>query len=140
MKRIIASTFLFLFIISSVALASPVPYNFMSATDYKADQQNITLIDVRSPGSRSENKSEAEGEIWINPYKTKPLDNFVDSHDKNKAYAVYCSCYDDNYAIRAAQILTKKGFTNVKVIKGGWVALHDANVKFVPTNQIGKDD
>lgn len=132
MKKIISSTFLVLLLISSIALASPVSYSYISAEEYKTNQQNITLIDVRSPGSRAENKGEVKGEIWINPYKTKPLDDFVASHDKDKAYAVYCSCYDDNYAIRTAQILTKKGFTNVKVIKGGWVALHDAKVDFIP--------
>jgi rhodanese-related sulfurtransferase len=62
---------------------------------------------------------EVPGEIWINPYKTKALEDFVANNDKEKAYVVYCSCLDDGYAIRTAQILTKRGFTNVKVLKNG---------------------
>lgn len=132
--RKIFFTFLAIFMFNSVALANPIPFSYISATDYAANQQNITLIDVRSAGSREENKGEVKGEVWIDPYKAKPLNDFVANYDKNKAYAVFCSCYDDNYAIRTAQILTKKGFTNVRVVKGGWVALHDAHVKFIPIN------
>lgn len=131
-KSVIILISLFILAISSVAMANPVPYSFMSAADYKANQESVTLIDVRSPSSRSYSNVEIKGEIWINPYKTKPLEDFISTHDKNKSYAVYCSCTDDNYAIRAAQILTKRGFTNMAVIKGGLVALHNADVKLIP--------
>lgn len=131
MKRLLFSICLTIFLFGSTAFASPVHYSYISATDYAAHQKTITLIDVRSAGSIEENKGTVKGEIWIDPTKTKPLEDFIANHDKDAAYAVYCSCYDDNYAIRATQILTKRGFTNIKVVKGGWVALHDAGVKFI---------
>lgn len=107
-----------LIVISSVSYANPVPYSFISLEDYQSSK-TIQIVDVRSEQSRLKSGMEVSGEIWINPYKTKALEDFIANNDKSKSYVVYCSCLDDNYAIRTAQILTKRGFSDVKVLKNG---------------------
>ena len=116
--RIILLFTFFALLISSVSYANPVPYSSMDVSEYQA-AKDIQIVDVRSPQSRERSGLEVKGEIWINPYTTKALEDFVANNDKTKAYAVYCSCTNDNYAIRTVQILTKRGFTNVKVLKNG---------------------
>lgn len=94
-----------------------VEYSFMTIKEYLKAPEAVQVIDVRSEQSRERSKKEVPGEIWINPYKKKPLDDFIAQQDKSKAYMIYCSCPDDGYSIRAAQILFQNGFTNVKVLK-----------------------
>ncbi len=107
-----------LLMISSVSYANPVPYSYITLEEYQS-ADNITLVDVRSVQSRARSGMEVKGEVWINPFTTKALEDFIATHDKDKAYAVFCSCPADEYSIRTAQILSKRGFTNVKVFKDG---------------------
>ena len=94
-----------------------IEYHFMTLKEYLKDPSAVQVIDVRSEKSRENNKKEVPGEIWIDPYKKKPLDDFIAQQDKEKAYMIYCSCPDDGYSIRAAQILFQNGFVHVKVLK-----------------------
>ena len=106
--------------ITSVGQAQPeaqIEYSFITLKEYLKAPDAVQVIDVRSEQSRQRSGKEVAGEIWINPYKKKPLDDFIAQQDKSKAYMIYCSCPDDGYSIRAAQILFQNGFTNVKVLK-----------------------
>lgn len=94
-----------------------IEYSFIALKEYLKAPDAVQVIDVRSEQSRQQSGKEVAGEIWINPYKKKPLDDFIAQQDKSKAYMIYCSCPDDGYSIRAAQILFQNGFTNVKVLK-----------------------
>lgn len=125
MKSLSHLTLLVLAIMLSISIASTgqsqqkeqIEYSFMTLKEYLKAPEAIQVIDVRSEQSRERSKKEVPGEIWINPYKKKPLDDFIAQQDKSKAYMIYCSCPDDGYSIRAAQILFQNGFTNVKVLK-----------------------
>ena len=98
----------FVLSIACIASAEQIPYSFMTA---------VQVVDVRSTQSRARSGKEVPGEIWIDPYKRKPLTEFINTQDKDKAYMIYCSCPDDGYSIRAAQILIDNGFAHVKVLK-----------------------
>lgn len=122
---------LLLTLFTGTIYASPIPYEFITVDQYQQSQDKITLIDVRSVMSRDRSKLEVQDEIWINPYKEKALEDFISTQDKDKPYVIYCSCTNDNYSIRTAQILTKRGFTNVKVLKDGWDSIQKSNIKLV---------
>lgn len=94
-----------------------IEYSFITLKEYLKAPDAVQVIDVRSEQSRQRSRKEVVGEIWINPYKRKPLDDFIAQQDKSKTYMIFCSCPDDGYSIRAAQILFQNGFTNVKVLK-----------------------
>lgn len=107
----------FVLSIACIASAEQIPYSFMTIDEYLENPQAVQVIDVRSTQSRARSGKEVPGEIWIDPYKRKPLTEFINTQDKDKAYMIYCSCPDDGYSIRAAQILIDNGFANVKVLK-----------------------
>lgn len=125
MKSLSHLTLLVLAIMLSISIASTgqaqqkeqIEYSFMTLKEYLKAPDAVQVIDVRSEQSRQQSGKEVAGEIWINPYKKKPLDDFIAQQDKSKAYMIFCSCPDDGYSIRAAQILFQNGFTNVKVLK-----------------------
>ena len=125
MKSLFRLTVFLLTIMLSISIASTgqaqqkeqIEYSFMTLKEYLKAPDAVQVIDVRSEQSRQRSKKEVPGEIWINPYKKNPLDDFIAQQDKSKAYMIFCSCPDDGYSIRAAQILFQNGFTNVKVLK-----------------------
>lgn len=117
---------------TSTLYASPIPYKFISVDQYKQSQDKITLLDVRSVMSRSRSNLEIKDAIWIDPYSGKALEDFLSSHDKDKQYVIFCSCTEDNYSIRAAQILSKNEFKNVKVLKNGWDSIKSSDIKLTP--------
>ncbi len=124
-------TLLLVMVLSVTAFAKEIPYRFISVDEYINNKDNIVMIDVRSINSRDRSQLELPGEIWINPYKEKPLSDFIDNQDKGKRYVVFCSCIDDGYSIKTAQILTEAGFTKVEVLKNGWDALQKENVETI---------
>ena len=125
MKSLFRLTVFLLTIMLSISIASTgqaqqkeqIEYSFMTLKEYLKAPDAVQVIDVRSEQSRQRSKKEVPGEIWINPYKKNPLDDFIAQQDKSKAYMIFCSCPDDGYSIRAAQILFQNGFMNVKVLK-----------------------
>ena len=125
MKSLFRLTVFLLTIMLSISIASTgqaqqkeqIEYSFMTLKEYLKAPDAVQVVDVRSEQSRQRSKKEVPGEIWINPYKKNPLDDFIAQQDKSKAYMIFCSCPDDGYSIRAAQILFQNGFTNVKVLK-----------------------
>ena len=125
MKSLFRLTVFLLTIMLSISITSTgqaqqkeqIEYSFMTLKEYLKAPDAVQVVDVRSEQSRQRSKKEVPGEIWINPYKKNPLDDFIAQQDKSKAYMIFCSCPDDGYSIRAAQILFQNGFTNVKVLK-----------------------
>ena len=123
--KLLRISFLLLLVLLSFNVASAaqsqqkeqVEYSFITLKEYLNAPDSVQVIDVRSEQSRQQSGKEVAGEIWINPYKKKPLDDFITQQDKSKPYIIFCSCPDDGYSIRAAQILFQNGFTNVKVLK-----------------------
>lgn len=105
--------------LSNIASAAQIPYHFITIDEYLKSADSVQMVDVRSVQSRHRSGMEVAKEIWIDPYKKAPLDKFIAGQDKNKAYVVFCSCSDDGYSIRAAQILSRNGFKNVSVLKDG---------------------
>jgi hypothetical protein len=125
MKSLFRLTVFLLTIMLSISIASTgqaqqkeqIEYSFMTLKEYLKAPDAVQVIDVRSEQSRQRSKKEVPGEIWINPYKKNPLDDFIAQQDKSKAYMIFCSCPDDGYSIRATQILFQNGFMNIKVLK-----------------------
>lgn len=115
------STFLFI----TTAAAEPINVNFVTIEDYIVVKDQTTLIDVRSANSREGSNLGVKKAIWIDPKSGSALQDFIATADKSLSYTIFCSCVDDNYSIRAAQLLVKNGFKNVVVLKGGWDALYD---------------
>ncbi len=111
------------FLYAPVLNANQLPYKFISAQDYAKNSTKIVLIDVRSPESRKLSNGQEKNALWINPYKAAPLKKFFNNYGKEKVYAIFCSCLNDQYAIRAAQLFYKHGYTKVFVIKNGYDAL-----------------
>lgn len=135
MKKLISILCLAAFMIiplTSLAYTKPIDVHFITIDEYKTNQSGITLLDVRSTNSRERSKLTVPREIWINPKSGQALDSFVVTADKEKSYTVFCSCVDDNYSIRAAQLLTKNGFKHVSVLKGGWDEIIKSGIELSP--------
>jgi len=130
-KLFTLSIFLFLLLVTSITYANPIEVKLVTIEEYKANADHTTLLDVRSVNSRTKSNQAIPGEIWINPYSGNILQNFITSADKNVSYTIFCSCVDDNYSIRAAQILLKNEFKNVTVLKGGWDKLTKSGIKMI---------
>lgn len=129
---------LLVILISIPAYATPIKVNFISIENYKSSAENTTLLDVRSSKSRINSNQIVSGAIWIDPNSGQALQDFIATSDKAKSYTIFCSCVDDNYSIRAAQLLTKNRFQNVKVLKGGWDSIKNSGMKLVPLDSEGK--
>ena len=98
---------------------------FITAEELKtkmAADQPLTLIDVRSSEGYAASKSTMKGAIHFKVRKIKsrlayaPLKNVP----KDREIVTYCACPKDQSSISAAQIFQSSGFTNVKVLQGGW--------------------
>ena len=137
MKKVIVMTLIFVFIFSFTALvyAKPIDYKFITINEYQKVADQSTLIDVRSINSRNKSKLVIPGEVWINPYSGPELAKFIAASDKDKPYTVFCSCVDDNYSIRTAQLLAKNGFKNVNVLKDGWDSIVKSGLPTVPLRE-----
>lgn len=136
MKKVILIAVVAIFVTiftAETSHAQPVEASFLSIADYMVARGNVTLLDVRSKNSRANSQQGIAGEVWIDPHSGDALNQFVNSADKSKPYVIFCSCVDDNYSVRAAQILTKNGFELVFVLKGGWDSLKTTNgVEMIP--------
>lgn len=137
MKKLILTCLLLLLFIPSV-FAQPISVNFIDIDTYKTTADQTTLIDVRSKNSRTNSKMGVPGAIWIDPASGQALQDFIAKSDKTKSYTIFCSCVDDNYSIRAAQLLIKNGFQDVKVLKGGWDLIKNSGIEIAPLDLEGK--
>ena len=120
-KHIICFLAVFLFAVSAAAQGDEV--RFIDVDQYLAAKDNVMLLDVRSAKSRKLSRQEIPGEIWLDPKNEEALDSFLKTADTEKAYVIFCSCPEDKYSIRIAQVLADCNFEKVFVLKDGWDAL-----------------
>ena len=137
-KQLLLLLVLLSILVMPTVLANPIEVPFSTIEQYKETVGQSILIDVRSTYSRGDSKKGIQGAIWIDPHSGDALENFEQKEDKAKSYIVFCSCKDDGYSIRAAQILLKNGFQHVSVLKGGWDAILKDGVKTITLDQEAK--
>jgi rhodanese-related sulfurtransferase len=123
---------------TSLLYAQPLTVTFVNTDEYRLSKTQITLIDVRSANSREKSKMEVPGSTWIDPLSGPAFKDFIETADKNASYTIFCSCKDDNYSIRAAQLLMKNGFKNVSVLEGGWNSIIKDGIEISPLVMGGK--
>ena len=105
---------------------------FITAEELKSkmeSNQPLTLIDVRSSEGYAASKSTMKGAFHVKVRKLKARLAYAPLKDiaKDREIVTYCACPKDESSISAAQILQSSGFTNVKVLQGGWNEWQKAN-------------
>ena len=98
---------------------------FITAEELKAKMaanQPLTLIDVRSSEGYAASKSTIQGAFHLKLRRLRSRLAYAPLKDiaKDREIVTYCACPKDESSISAAQILQSSGFTNVKVLQGGW--------------------
>jgi rhodanese-related sulfurtransferase len=113
------------YIHSESAYLATVAVNFITVDELKtkvAKNQPVTVIDVRSSTALLSSGVKIKGAFYVKlrrlryrlafpPFKDIPRDSEV---------VTYCSCPNDEAALRAAELLLDAGFKNVRVLKGGF--------------------
>jgi rhodanese-related sulfurtransferase len=99
--------------------------NFISAEELKTKvntNEPVVIIDVRNSESYASNDAKIKGAMHVNVRKLKYRLGFPPLKDvpKDRQVVTYCSCPSDEASIKAAHVLSGSGFTNVRVLKGGW--------------------
>lgn len=82
-----------------------------------AEQENVVLLDVRTPGEVAEGKIEGAIAIdfFANDFQTK-----VNALDKDKNYFVYCR--SGQRSGQACQMMDQLGFKSLVNLDGGFLA------------------
>lgn len=100
---------------------------FTTAEELKskiAKNEPVIIIDVRSSESFADSGDTIKGSMHFKLRRLRarlgfaPLKNLPRDRD----VVTYCSCPNDESAVRAAQILIECGFKRSRVLKGGWSA------------------
>ena len=99
--------------------------NFISAEELKTKvnaNEPVVILDVRNSESYANSDAKIKGAMYVNVRKLKYRLGFPPLKDvpKDRQVITYCSCPSDEASIKAAQVLSSSGFTNVRVLKGGW--------------------
>ena len=99
--------------------------NFISVEELKTKvntNEPVVIIDVRNSESYANSDAKIKGAVYVNVRKLKYRLGFPPLKDvpKDRQIITYCSCPSDEASIKAAQVLLSSGFTNVRVLKGGW--------------------
>jgi rhodanese-related sulfurtransferase len=87
-----------------------------------AGNEPVAVIDVRGSSSISDSSLKIRGAVHVKPRRLKsrlalaPLKEVP----RDRMIVTYCACPNDESAIVAAQTLIQNGFTQVRVLKGGW--------------------
>ena len=87
-----------------------------------ADNQPVTIIDVRSPQGYAASTTTIKGAIHFKARKLQSRLKYAPLKDlpKDREIVTYCACPNDESSIAAAQVLQANGFTRVRVLLGGW--------------------
>jgi rhodanese-related sulfurtransferase len=101
------------------------PVNLMTVEELKTKvsaNEPVVILDVRNSESFASSDSKIKGAIHVSVRKLKYRLGFPPLKDvpKDRQVVTYCSCPSDEASIKAAQVLMESGFTNVRVLKGGW--------------------
>ena len=94
-----------------------------------ASNQSVLVVDVRSPEGFANSTKTMKGSYHFKVRKLKYRAQFAPFKDlsRNAEIVTYCACPKDEASIEAAQILRESGFTNVRVLQGGWSEWLKAN-------------
>jgi len=89
----------------------------------------LVILDVRNSESYAGSDAKIKGAIHVSVRKLKYRLGFPPLKDvpKDRQVVTYCSCPSDEASIKAAQVLMESGFTNVRVLKGGWLEWQKAS-------------
>jgi rhodanese-related sulfurtransferase len=87
-----------------------------------ASNQPVLVVDVRSPEVFASSSTTVKGSYHFKVRHLKYRSQFPPFKDlpRNGEIVTYCTCPKDEAAIQAAQILRESGFTNVRILQGGW--------------------
>ena len=87
-----------------------------------ASNQPVLVVDVRSPEVFANSSTTVKGSYHFKVRHVKYRTQFAPFKDlpRDREIVTYCTCPKDEAAIQAAQILRESGFTNVRVLQGGW--------------------
>ncbi len=87
-----------------------------------AGNQPLTIIDVRGSEGYAASSQRIKGAFHFKLRRLKSRLAFAPLKDlpKDREIVTYCACPKDESSISAAQVLQSSGFTNVKVLQGGW--------------------
>ncbi len=105
---------------------------FLSVDELKAKLtkgEPVAIIDVRGSSELSGNDNKIKGAIYVKLRKLRSRLGMPPLKDipKDREVVTYCSCPNDEAAVRAVQLLADAGFKRPRVLKGGWVAWKRAN-------------
>ena len=87
-----------------------------------ANNQAVLVVDVRAPDVFANSSTTVKGSYHFKVRHLKYRTQFAPFRDlpRNSEIVTYCTCPKDEASIAAAQILRESGFTNVRVLEGGW--------------------
>jgi rhodanese-related sulfurtransferase len=99
--------------------------NLITAEELKskmAKNEPVVIVDVRSPEGFANSTTTVKGSYHFKVRHLKYRSQFPPFKDlpRNGEIVTYCTCPKDEASIAAAQILRESGFTNVRVLQGGW--------------------
>ena len=117
-----------LFVLSlgvTAAYAQQPAVSTITAEELKAkmaSNQPVLVVDVRSPEVFASSTTTVKGSYHFKVRHLKYRSQFPPFKDlpRNGEIVTYCTCPKDEASIAAAQILRESGFTNVRVLQGGW--------------------
>ena len=97
----------------------------ISAEELKAKMANnqpVLVVDVRAPEVFANSSTTVKGSYHFKVRHLKYRSQFAPFKDlpRNSEIVLYCTCPKDEASIAGAQILRESGFTNVRVLQGGW--------------------
>ena len=85
--------------------------------------QPVLVVDVRAPEVFANSTTTVKGSYHFKVRHLKYRSQFPPFKDlpRNGEIVLYCTCPKDEASIAGAQILRESGFTNVRVLQGGWI-------------------
>ena len=98
---------------------------FIGAEDLKsriASGERVSVVDVRSSESFANSDQKIRGAVHMKVRRIEHRLAFPPMKDvpRQSLVVTYCACPADESSIAAARVLLQNGFTNVRVLKGGW--------------------
>ena len=80
---------------------------------------DLTIIDVRYEKDWEKSNMKITGAVREDYMR---VETWADKYSKSRFIVLYCACPDERTSARVARELLDRGFTNVRVLKGGWDA------------------
>src|ERR1043165_3812257 len=124
-KRCIVVVLFVLALGVTAAYAQQPAVSTITAEELKAkmaSNQPVLVVDVRAPEVFASSSTTVKGSYHFKVRHLKYRSQFPPFKNlpRNGEIVTYCTCPKDEAAIQAAQILRESGFTNVRVLQGGW--------------------